>query len=481
MKKISVSLASLILLFSTGMVIAMEVVNTKKMMFDKEFEKFPKELKKEILLLTDAIGFLCWQPLTLAGPHGHTDAVIALAVSNDRVVTGSWNSGAKIWDLYTGKCLFTLSEHLYIEKIVISHDKVVSLCSAGTVKVWNIYSGAFVHELALQMVTSVALCRDKVIAWSERELPGIIKIWNIHTGELVYTLEHSKFISVAVSNDKLISWSVEGIIKIWDINTGKLLHEFEQSGKIFLGAAHKNKIGFGSFEEATNRWNVKIKDVTTGEVKTLLGANEQRSSINLLGISDDKVVARADDYSAKIWNIATGELVFCGPSSYTPLIIIEDKVIVVPSLASYSARVWDMKKSRFSHFLEGHVGPIRVVAPGYNTVITGSEDYTAKIWPLQLNVQGTSDNNPLVWIIEKADKIQLSFIKSAYEATIGEKDFIIDMPKKLGALEKNESLEQLYGRIYFTFPEHAREYLRNRLNIRRDALLMEKVEGCLIQ
>lgn len=50
-------------------------------------------------------------------PQGHTGVVCSLCrckVNNREVLlSGSWDTTAKIWDLDTGACLYTLSGHTY--------------------------------------------------------------------------------------------------------------------------------------------------------------------------------------------------------------------------------------------------------------------------------------------------------------------------------------------------------------------------------
>ncbi len=40
--------------------------------------------------------------------EGHTDAINSVAIS---IVTGSWDTTAKIWDVVSGNCITTLEEH----------------------------------------------------------------------------------------------------------------------------------------------------------------------------------------------------------------------------------------------------------------------------------------------------------------------------------------------------------------------------------
>lgn len=42
---------------------------------------------------------------------GHSDAVRALAVANDRLFSGSYDGTVKVWDVHTMECLQTLAGH----------------------------------------------------------------------------------------------------------------------------------------------------------------------------------------------------------------------------------------------------------------------------------------------------------------------------------------------------------------------------------
>lgn len=85
---------------------------------------------------------------------------------------------------------------------------------------------------------------------------------------------------------------------------------------------------------------------------------------------------------------------------------------------------------------------------------------------LASNIHNT-DTTAFKWIIDKASVPQLNFIKRAYDATITGQDLIIALPGKINKVKENESQEQKDGGTYFSFPDAVREYLRNRLNIKK--------------
>ena len=70
---------------------------------------------------------------------GHSDAVRALAVANDRLFSGSYDGTVKVWDVKSMECLQTLAGHTGPVRTLVysgghmfsgSYDKTVSRCPA---------------------------------------------------------------------------------------------------------------------------------------------------------------------------------------------------------------------------------------------------------------------------------------------------------------------------------------------------------------
>ena len=69
-----------------------------------------------------------------------------MAISNDntKVVTGSWDKTAIVWDINTGYKLLDLNGHKdFITSVAISNDntKVVTSSRDNTAIIWNINTG----------------------------------------------------------------------------------------------------------------------------------------------------------------------------------------------------------------------------------------------------------------------------------------------------------------------------------------------------
>jgi len=85
--------------------------------------------------------------------RGHNREVNSVSFSPDgkRVLTGSSDGTAKIWDSKTGKLIHTLSGHDgYVKSASFSSDgKLILTASGGTARVWDSVSGKEIQKLSL--------------------------------------------------------------------------------------------------------------------------------------------------------------------------------------------------------------------------------------------------------------------------------------------------------------------------------------------
>ncbi|KYG02678.1 hypothetical protein BE21_54600 [Sorangium cellulosum] len=127
--------------------------------------------------------------------YGHGDGVKACAISPDgqRIVSGSRDETLKVWDLATGKLLFTLEGHGDgVKACAISPDgqHVVSGSRDETVKVWDLATGKLLSTLEghAGWINACAFSPDgqRIVSASN---DGTLKVWGLATGELLSTLE----------------------------------------------------------------------------------------------------------------------------------------------------------------------------------------------------------------------------------------------------------------------------------------------------
>lgn len=174
--------------------------------------------------------------MTLEG-HSHKITSVAISGNGKSVVTGSYDSTAKVWDMATGSLMTTLEmrslEQHYssgVTSVAISRDKwfIVTGTWDNTTKVWDMATGSLRMTLEGHSsgVTSVAISRDgKSIVTGSNDKTA--KLWDMATGSLMRTLEgHAGGVtSMAISGHgkSVVTGSYDSTAQVWDMSTGSLI------------------------------------------------------------------------------------------------------------------------------------------------------------------------------------------------------------------------------------------------------------------
>ncbi len=446
------------------------------------FENF-NTLNQDIrsVILQDVISYLSLNPLKIKCSSSITE----VAIAGDIVVIGSDDGSARIWDINTAQLLQILiireperrNRHK-VTAVAINSELVAIGADDGTTKIWHIGNGQLLHTFQkhTQAVRSIALNGNMVVTASN---DGTAKIWNTETGICSHTLEgHTDLVwSVKIIGNNIVTESRDKTFKIWDIKNGQLLHTLEEKKNASLSVAMvgERMIAAEVLEYPEDK-TVKVWDLCTGKVLHLLegGHIGRVKSSALVGY---KIVTGSCDETVKVWDIVSGKslhtLVGYTGELWT-IKVAGDKVIVM----SADIKIWNIHTGKLLNILTGAAYSMKAMSD--DKMVTSMSQF-AEIWTLSCNLKGAACDNPLVWILQKADIPQLNLIERAYETTLMHQDFIIDLPKKLGKVEENESYEQRDGRVYFSLPEHVRKYLRLRLTIRKPIKHIEENQNCLIQ
>lgn len=163
-------------------------------------------------------------------PHA---AVASVSYSPDgkRIVTGSWDSSARIWNVATGRAeLKLVGEHQgYVNSAVFSPDGqfVLTASDDRTAKLWNAQTGKVVrtygqHSGPVHMASFSP--RGEIVVTASEDKTA--RIWNTETGALVRELKGHTWgvLSAAFSADgaRVVTGSDDNTAKIWDVATGEL-------------------------------------------------------------------------------------------------------------------------------------------------------------------------------------------------------------------------------------------------------------------
>lgn len=282
-------------------------------------------------------------------------AVNAIAISPDgqTIASGNVDKTVKIWNLQTGKVIYTLSGHKKeIWAIAISPDGKTLASGSGdkTIKLWDIGSGQLINTLNghSDWVLSVAFSPDgKTLASGSAD--RTIKLWDVGSGKAIRTLnghiEAVNAIAFSPRSPQLASASEDNTIQLWDLGTGQMLNTLyvdSQGVRSIAFSLDGQTLASGGGDGSLYLW-----DVATSQVKSTMFGHS--ASVNAVVFSPDgKTLVSGGsilDSTIKLWNRNTGQL---------------------------------LQK------LNGHSDTIRAVAisPDGRTLFSGSEDKTIKIWQM---------------------------------------------------------------------------------------------------
>ena len=385
-----------------------------------------------------------WQPkahLALKTLRGHLDAVTSVAFSADgrRILTGSHDKTAKVWDAASGKELVTLKGHRdEVECAAFSPDerRIVTGSDDRTARVWEAASGRELLVLKghTASILSVAFSPDgqRIVtgSWdktakvwetaSGRELltfkghsdnvmsvmfsrdgkrivtgsfDHTAKVWEAASGHELRTLKaHHIIYSVAFSPDgrRIVGGGSDGTAKVWGAASGEELLTLKGHTAQILGVAFSpdgRRIVTGCYDQTARVW-----DAANGRELLTLKGHGNRIWGAAFSPDGQRVVTGSWDKTAKVWDVAgdmsadqkgRNVLALIGHGNgILSMGFSQDRRRIVTGSADHAARVWDAATGKELLTLKGHGDWIMSVAFSLDgqRIVTGSRDQTAKVW-----------------------------------------------------------------------------------------------------
>jgi WD40 repeat protein len=366
--------------------------------------------------------------------HGHSGNINSVAFSSDgmRIVTGSEDQTALIWDAATGNRLETLSGHAgRVVAAEFSRDggRVVTASADGTAGLWEAATGrqiAFLHNNGYPV--DVALFSPngmRIVTGSE---DGDVAIWDGKNGALIRVLgtHDGAVLAAAFSADgKYIgSAAQDAMARIWETETGTQVAElkghtgainsieFSPDGTRTVTASddetarlwhldgtpiavlrgHGARVTSARFSgddrliaTASDDNTVRLWDAATGQAKKGLFGHE--GPVYSVGFSPDshRIVTAADDHTARLWDAETRDLIAVlgeHKSLVRSAVFSPDGKAIVTASQEPIARLWNVEPAASFAVLKGHTEALRAIAyvPGGAEIATGSLDGKIRLW-----------------------------------------------------------------------------------------------------
>lgn len=324
---------------------------------------------------------------------GHESGVISVSVTRDgsRIVTGSLDKTARVWDAESGAEIGVLRGHEgWVTSVDVTPDglRMVTGSSDKTVRILDTVSLAETAILTghKDEVWSVAVTPDgsRIITGS---LDKTARVWDVETGSEVAVLagHESGVLSVGVTPDgsRIVTGSWDNTARVWDAGTHAetvVLRGHQDAVTSVAVAPDSSRIITGSRDGTVRIWNAG----TGAEIAVLKGHEDRVISVALTP-DGSRIVTGSGDGTVRIWDAGTGASIALLRGHDGPVLsvaVTPDGARIITGSLDKTARVWNAVKGAASSVLKGHTKRVMSVAVTHDgsRIVTGSLDKSARVW-----------------------------------------------------------------------------------------------------
>jgi len=436
-------------------------------------------------------------------PKGHLAEVYSpdISANGKFIVTPSADKTAKVWELQTGKLLFSLEGHTdqVLSAKFTKNSKDIITAGDNRIIIWDALTGKkkfqLVHgeippinldKLAGQTISSSSIAAmaiskdDKYLASGATDSSVII--WDLKTDKKIQVLKHAgklKSIVITSDNQHLISLTENYFVSYWDFKNGKFVKQLIKDAKnvAFLNVSpdEKKMLTLTDTDASAYMW-----DLETGKMLHHFSTDSRLMSVSW-SPGGKKIIGAAKDQSF-VWDAETGKPGYqlAGHKGWVyKAIFSPSEKTIATSGRDLSIKIWNAATKKLLYSLEGHQGMINSLSfsPDGKQLISTSDDHSVKFWDVasgQMTKQligagnevffgnisndkkyfltASADNNCIVWDMQGAKKIHslTGHTSWIYFADFSNNKKLIitaatDKTARIWRLETGEMLQVLYG------------------------------------
>ena len=351
---------------------------------------------------------------------GHGEAILATAFSSSsssRLVTGSGDSTARIFDCDTGTPFRTLKGHTS-SVLVVSWSPDDSTIATGsmdnTVRLWNPKTGEslgaplkghtkWITSLAWEPYHLQTPGRPRMASASK---DATVRVWDVVAKRIELVLSGHKGSVSCVrwgGTGKIYTCSHDKTVKIWNTNAGTLI-------KTLSSHAHwVNHLALSTdfvLRTGYHDHTADIPPTQEGKIAKAKERFEKAATINNEIV--ERLVTASDDFTMYLWEPSKttkplarllGHQKQVNHVTFSP-----DGLFIASSGWDNHVKLWNARDGKFIATLRGHVGPVYMTcfSPDSRLLVSGSKDTTLKVWDtktgrLKENLPGHKDE---VWAVD---------------------------------------------------------------------------------
>jgi F-box/WD-40 domain protein MET30 len=317
---------------------------------------------------------------------GHTNGVMCLQFDENVLITGSYDTTAKVWDTETGQEIRTLKGHSSgIRCLQFDDQKLMTGSLDGTVRLWDWKTGECKRVFNAHSEGIITLnFGGRYVATGSMD--KTIRVWDSESKQTFLLRGHTDWVNCVkldVASRTLFSASDDLTIRLWDLDTKECLKVFEGH----VGQVQQLQLMPPEFELDHDSFQAGDKDDDTSSVGSAHHHVEALSSQSVPFWPNDSerpappryMFTGALDSTIRLWDTHTPQPhMNRHGNSHQQTDDTANAFIVLPTdplTNSHTPRAQACVRTFF-----GHVEGIWALAADHLRLISGSEDRMMKVW-----------------------------------------------------------------------------------------------------
>lgn len=350
---------------------------------------------------------------------GHRDSVLSIEWSRDgtRLLTGSYDQAARIWDVESGESRELLGHDGWVWSARFSPDEnqVLTASQDGSAILWETATGRpsppFLGHQSPILVAAFAPSGDRiatgdqegrVLLWRpeelrERNLRTLVETRSEFGGGRFETLEgHRDAVrSIAFSGDgdRLLTTGNDNEVLLWDLGSAEPIKRLRGHGSRVAAAvfnADETEVISAAYDHRIKFW--PVQEYSESQIIGARVLQGHRDSVLAAAFdpTGQVIVSASRDRSAVAWDVQTGQPLRTFTEGHAYLTsaarFLPGGQRVITAAIDNTARIWDREAGTQLHTLSGTgISAALAVPLEGDWIATGSDRKSVILWDLEGN------------------------------------------------------------------------------------------------
>lgn len=337
--------------------------------------------------------------------RGHTSDIMCLQFDDNILMTGSYDTSIKIWDIESGQEIRTLTGHASgVRCLQFDDTKLISGSIDRSLKVWNWRTGECISTYSGHNGGVIGLHFDSTIVASS-SMDRTIKIWDFGGRSSFLLRGHTDWVNavkVDAASRTVFSASDDLTVRLWDLDTKACIKSFEgHVGQVQQVLPLPQEFDFDEESDMNSEHDSGAStttaaghppadshlaspaahNLTTGVHATSLRDSYGPTFPPSRPLPPRYMLTSALDSTIRLWDTATQR---CLRTYFGHVegvwALAADTLRVVSGAEDRMVKVWDTRSGRCERTFTGHAGPVTCVGLSDERMATGSEDGEVRIY-----------------------------------------------------------------------------------------------------